>query len=284
MRIDYTKVNMFWERGIIMSSSVIDMLQLEYQRFSAKEKEIADYVMRNKSSINNINIRDLAAYTNASMSTITRFCKKVGCSTFVDFKIRLNREVDQPRNQTDFFIRTQQIHNDIINATAEMLDTDRIEQVVQYIKKARRIYVYALGSSGLSALEFKYRLMRMDIVIDAVTDSHMMIMSASLLGEDDLVIGLSNSGRTLEVSDALNAAKKRGSKVVGITNFDHTPLSEISDLCIFTPDIGRTGDVNFINSQLAIIYILDVISLLLLEDEHLLSARQQTLKALYSAE
>lgn len=76
MRIDYTKVNMFWERGIIMSSSVIDMLQLEYQRFSAKEKEIADYVMRNKSSINNINIRDLAAYTNASMSTITRFCKK----------------------------------------------------------------------------------------------------------------------------------------------------------------------------------------------------------------
>lgn len=59
-----------------MSSSVIDMLQLEYQRFSAKEKEIADYVMRNKSSINNINIRDLAAFTNASMSTITRFCKK----------------------------------------------------------------------------------------------------------------------------------------------------------------------------------------------------------------
>lgn len=50
--------------------------------------------------------------------------------------------------------------------------------------------------------------MRMGIVIDAVTDSHMMIMSASLLSEEDLVIGLSNSGRTLEVSDALNTAKK----------------------------------------------------------------------------
>ncbi|MGF7047327.1 DNA-binding MurR/RpiR family transcriptional regulator [Paenibacillus sp. DS2015] len=267
-----------------MSSSVIDILQLEYQRFSVKEKEIADYVMRNKSSINNINIRDLAANTNASMSTITRFCKKVGCDTFVDFKIRLNREVQHPRNDTDIFMKTQNIYNNIVNATAEMLDTSRIEQVVQYIKEARRIYVYGLGSSGLSGLEFKHRLTRMDIVIDAVTDSHMMIMSASLLGQDDLVIGLSNSGRTTEVSNALNAAKNRGAKIVGITNFDHTPLSEISDICIFTPEIGRSGDVNFINSQLAIIYILDVISLLLLEDRDLLKARQQTLQALYSAE
>ncbi len=270
--------------GSIMSSSVIDILQLEYQRFSTKEKEIADYVMRNKSSINNINIRDLAANTNASMSTITRFCRKVGCDTFVDFKIRLNREVQQPRNDTNIFMKTQNLYNNVVNATAEMLDTSRIEQVVQFIKEARRIYVYGLGSSGLSGLEFKYRLTRMDIIIDAVTDSHMMMMSATLLGQDDLVIGLSNSGRTTEVSNALIAAKNRGAKIVGITNFDHTPLSEISDVCIFTPEIGRSGDVNFINSQLAIIYILDVISLLLLEDSHLLKARQQTLQALYSAE
>ncbi|MBD7971329.1 MurR/RpiR family transcriptional regulator [Paenibacillus sp. Sa2BVA9] len=267
-----------------MSSSMIDKLQIEYQRFSAKEKEIADYVMRNQASIMNINIRDLAANTYTSTSTITRFCRKVGCATFVDFKILLNREVQQPRPETRFFPKTQQAYNDIINATAEMLDTEQIEQVVTLIKKSRRIYVYGLGSSGLSALEFKYRLTRMNIIIDAVTDSHMMIMSASLLGQDDLVIGISNSGRTIEVSDALDAAKKRGAKVVGITNFDHTPLSEISDICLFTPDIDRTGDVHFINSQLAIIYILDVISLLLLEDGSLFEARQNTLKALYHRE
>lgn len=271
-------------RLFVMSSSVIDVLQLEYQRFSAKEKEIADYVMRNRQSINNINIKDLASYTNTSTSTITRFCKKVGCDTFVDFKIRLNREAQKPRNDTDFFTKTQNLYNDIINATAEMLDTARIKEVVELIKKSRRIYVYGLGSSGLSALEFKYRLTRMNLVVDTVTDSHMMKMSASLLGKDDLVIGVSNSGRTAEVSQALNQAKKRGAKVIGITNFDHTPLSEVSDICLFTPDIGRSGDVNFINSQLAIIYILDVMSLLLLEDENLLKARQRTLEALYSTE
>ncbi|GJM76063.1 hypothetical protein HMSSN036_82790 [Paenibacillus macerans] len=195
-----------------MSSSVIDILQLEYQRFSAKEKEIADYVIRNRQSINNINIKDLASYTNASTSTITRFCKKVGCDTFVDFKILLNREAQRPRNDTDIFVKTQNLYNDIVNATAEMLDTGRIEEVVELIKKSRRIYVYGLGSSGLSALEFKYRLTRMNLVADAVTDSHMMTMSASLLGKNDVVIGLSNSGRTTEVSHALGQAKKEAPK------------------------------------------------------------------------
>lgn len=268
----------------VMSSSVIDILQLEYQRFSAKEKEIADYVMRNRLSINNINIKELAAHTNTSTSTITRFCKKAGCDTFVEFKIRLNREVQKPRNDADFFTKTQHLYNDIINATAEMLDTARIEEVVNLIKISRRIYIYGLGSSGLSATEFKYRLSRMNIVVDAITDAHMMMMSASLLGSHDLVIGISNSGLTIEVGHAMEEAKKRGATIIGITNFDHTPLSEVSDICLFTPDIGRSGDVNFINSQLAIIYILDIMSLLLLDDEKLLGARQQTLKALYPEE
>lgn len=274
------------EMGLyVMSSSVIDILQLEYQRFSAKEKEIADYVMRNRSSINNINIKELAAHTNTSTSTITRFCKKAGCDTFVEFKIRLNREVEkQPRNDANFFMKTQHLYNDIVNATAEMLDTAKIEEVVSLIKVSRRIYIYGLGSSGLSATEFKYRLSRMNIVVDAITDAHMMMMSASLLGKQDLVIGISNSGLTTEVSHAMEEARQRGATTIGITNFDHTPLSEVSDICLFTPDIGRSGDVNFINSQLAIIYILDVMSLLLLEDEKLLQARQQTLNALYSEE
>ena len=41
------------------------------------------------------------------------------------------------------------------------------------------------------------------------------------------------------------------------------------------------GDIPFINSQLAIIYVLDMISMLLLQNEELLSARQRTLHALY---
>jgi len=109
-------------------------------------------------------------------------------------------------------------------------------------------------------------------------------MNAALTDEHDVVIGLSNSGHTDEVTTALAIARGRGAYIIGITNFDHTPLTEMTDLCLFTPGLQRVGDVQFVNSQLAIIYVLDMISMLLLEDQQMQAARQQTLDALYGTE
>ncbi|WP_246246556.1 MurR/RpiR family transcriptional regulator [Paenibacillus lemnae] len=259
----------------------MDELQLQYRNFSMKEKEIADYIIRFKNTIHNINIRELAEQTHSSTSTITRFCRKIKCDSFVDFKIRLNRETDDPDVSDDSFSKVRNLYTDIVNATADMLQQNQIEQVVQRIKSAQRVQVYGLGSSGLSALEFKYRLMRMNINIDAITDSHMMIMSASLLNKHDLVIGLSNSGLTEEVIDALAAARQNGAGTISITNYNHTKLTDLSDISLFTPSMHRTGEPRFINSQLAINYVLDVITFLLLEDTELLRNRENTLKAFY---
>lgn len=264
-----------------MQPSIMDELQLQYRNLSQKEKEIADYIVQYKNTIHNINIRELAEHTHSSTSTITRFCRKINCESFVDFKIRLSREFEKPVDEDNCFSKVRNLYNDIVNSTADMIQQENIETVVNLIKKAKRVQVYGLGSSGLSALEFKYRLMRMNITIDAMTDSHMMIMSASLLQESDLVIGLSNSGRTEEVIQAMNVGKQKGATTVSITNYDHTPLTDISDISLFTPSMYRTGEQHFINSQLAIIYVLDVISMLLLADPKLQENRENTLHALY---
>ncbi|WP_054955694.1 MurR/RpiR family transcriptional regulator [Paenibacillus dakarensis] len=264
-----------------MHRSVLDELQLQYHALSQKEKEIADYIVQHKSSIQNINIRELADHTHSSTSTITRFCKKIHCESFVDFKIRLSREADKPAGNHNSFTQIQNIYNEIINSTADMMHEDDFELVVQKIKKANRVQVYGLGSSGLSALEFKYRLMRMNITIDAMTDSHMMIMSAALLNENDLIIGLSNSGQTSEIIEAMRIGKKNGAATISITNYKHTSLTDVSDISLYTPSLHRMGDTQFINSQLAIIYVLDVLSMLLLNDKTLLKKRQDTIETLY---
>lgn len=261
--------------------SVLEELQLLYHSLSQKEKEIADYILLHKGLIQNINIRELADRTHSSTSTITRFCKKIGCESFVDFKIRLSREAEQPADHDSDLTRVNHLYHEVIRVTADMMREDDVQSVVRMIKKASRVQLYGLGSSGLSALEFKYRLMRMNIHVDAVTDSHMMIMSAALLGEGDLIIGLSNTGRTDEVIEAMSTGKKNGAHTVSITNYKDTPLTDISDITLFTPSMHRTGDQQFINSQLAIIYVLDVISMLLLHDRDFRQSREKTLHALY---
>lgn len=148
------------------------------------------------------------------------------------------------------------------------------------IKEARKIRLYGLGSSGLTATEFKYRLVRMGLNADAVVDPHMMLMSTVLLNEDDLVISISNSGMTEEVVRAVKEARKRNVRVVSITNHDHTPLTESSDVVLFTSSVRRMNRNRFINDQLSIHYVMDVISMLLLEDEKLHANREKTFDAL----
>ena len=69
--------------------TIIEEIQNQYSAFSANEKKIADYILRNKASIKNMNIKDLAAKVDTSTSSITRFCKHINIDGFVDMKIAL---------------------------------------------------------------------------------------------------------------------------------------------------------------------------------------------------
>ncbi|WP_050613714.1 MurR/RpiR family transcriptional regulator [Bacillus testis] len=260
---------------------VLDSIQRNYHTFSMKEKEIADYVLNHKETILNINIKDLAQKTNASTSTITRFCKKIGVENFVEFKILLNREVEKTNESNDTFELVNHMYNVIIKSTQELVDHEQIKRIIHIMKQTPNILIFGLGSSGLTALELKYRLMRMGFNVDAIIDPHMMLMGSALIQPNSLVFCISNSGTSAEVINAASIAKENGGYVISITNYDHTKLTEVSDEVIFTSSLKIIDQDNFINSQLSIFYILDIVSMLLLEDPAYLEKRKKTLETIH---
>ncbi|MDM8128469.1 MurR/RpiR family transcriptional regulator, partial [Paraclostridium benzoelyticum] len=70
--------------------NIICEIQQNYNNFSDKEKDIADYILNQSDMIKNINITELAKLIGTSGSTITRFSKKIGCDSFVDMKMKIN--------------------------------------------------------------------------------------------------------------------------------------------------------------------------------------------------
>ncbi|MBA4492855.1 MurR/RpiR family transcriptional regulator [Paenactinomyces guangxiensis] len=262
------------------SQSVLERIQTDYHLFSAKERQLADYIVKHKETIANINIGELADKTNTSPSTITRFCKKLGCQNFVEFKVLLNRSTFKKLPDEDYLNQVKHNYLESIQSTAAMLNMEQVNQVIQWIKEAGKIGIYGVGSSGLSALELKYRLMRMGFLVDALIDSHLMLMNATLVRRQDLIIAISNSGTTKEVIEAVREAKRQGAKVVSITNHDYTPLTNASDLVLLTSSTSRLNDPKFINNQLTILYVLDVISMRLLEEEGPVHNRDLTLQVL----
>ena len=74
-----------------------------------------------------------------------------------------------------------------------------------------------MGQSGVTALDAKYRFVRLGLICDALTDSHLQMMSAATLDERDVALGFSFSGSTKDVVEAIAKAKERGARTICIT-------------------------------------------------------------------
>ncbi|WP_059104541.1 MurR/RpiR family transcriptional regulator [Shouchella shacheensis] len=261
-------------------SSIVQQIQVKYHTLSATEKRIADYVTTHTQELANIHIRDLAQKSDASIATITRFCQKIGVQSFVEFKILLRDELTKNTEQDSLISEMEHIYKVIISGSRTLVSEEKVIEACQLIEAAARIEIYGIGSSGLSAQELKFRLMRMGMRVDCHVDSHTMLMNASLLGPDDVVIAISNSGHTQDIIDAAQLAKQNNAQLLLITNHEHTPLSDLADLLLLSYSPKPFYSKGFLNAQLSIFHMLDLLSMVLLKNNEREASRMKTLEAL----
>lgn len=251
-----------------------------YSLLSKKEKQVATFILEHKKDVESWNIKDLSRLTETSNATISRFCGKLGYRNFSEFKSFVTQELASTPAPMEVPVKIASYYTQLIHSASQLIETKQINDFVEAIHLSSKILICGVGNSGLSAMELKYRLVRMGLVVDVVTDPHMMLMDAVLLKKHDLMIAISNYGQTQAVIDACTIAKKQQANVFVITNQNHTPLTAIADQVLFAS--GRTSipDEQFINSQLPIHFILDVLCYVLLENKSYKENRRKTLTAI----
>ena len=264
--------------------NILYEIQQHYMIFSEKEKQLADYILGNTGDIKNINIKDLAKRVGISESTITRFCKKIDCENFVDLKLKINGALGpnqkEKETENEGFSDIYYFYKDAIERTNASVNKSSIIDLVKAIKIAKKIYIYGVGSSGLSASELMIRLIRMGFNVHSITDSHMMIINSSIVSEEDLVIGISISGETNEVYKALEIAQKNKAKVVVITSFESSRIAKLAQEPFIIPNSKFINKEMFVNSQFSVIYLIDLISTVLLQDKELNQKMQITIQTI----
>ena len=67
------------------------------------------------------------------------------------------------------------------------------------------------------AQDAQHKFFRLGINAIAYSDGHMQVMSASMLGPGDCLVIVSNSGRTRDLMDAADIARKHGATVIVVT-------------------------------------------------------------------
>src|SRR5436309_15413301 len=111
-------------------------------------------------------------------------------------------------------------------------DWNAIGAAARLIAEARRVAIYGIGgSSAILANETHNRLFRLNINSVPHIDSYMQRMSATTLGNRDVAIFISSTGRPHALLDSLELAKYYGAKCIGITPRDGAIGRDV-DVCI----------------------------------------------------
>lgn len=209
---------------------------------SALERKLAASILADVSFATNASITEIAARAGVSPPTVTRFCRRLGCASFSDFKLQLAKSAYvglrylRPESVTS---TPAEVAEDIVtkaqNALFEMhrgLNLDALSQAANLLAGAQMIY--AFGSGGNSSMivnELQNRLFRLGCRITASNDHGMSLMLAAAAEPDAVVIGSSFTGRNLELVRCFGLLRERGIKTIALTQ-SKSPVAAAADVVI----------------------------------------------------
>jgi RpiR family transcriptional regulator, carbohydrate utilization regulator len=242
----------------------------KYPSLTRASKKIADYILANYEETKYLSISSLAEKINVSESMITKFVRILGVRGYQDFKVRLALSQENNAPAAEIFgevsldddaasiCRTIYTNNvETLRDSLSVLNFKDVEKAAELIAKARRVEFYGSGGSTIALENAQARFHRIGIMCFTYSDGHTQLMSASLLGKQDVAVGISNSGRSASIVESLEIAKKGGASTICITNYEETPLTAHADVRLFTSsrDVDRLSEN--LHSRIAELALID---------------------------
>ncbi len=211
---------------------MLDRIRASLTSLAPAEQRVGKLVLADPRAFTSLPVSELADRSHVSKPTVVRFCRSMGYDGLTDFKRKLagtvsegvpfiHRSVDVDDKTGDVLVKV------IDNTVAAFLkyrndaSTKAIEKAIDAIldsyRKGRRVEFFGVGNSGIVAQDAQHKFFRLGVNAIAYSDGHMQVMSASILGPGDCVVVISNSGRTRDLMDACDIARKNGATTMTIT-------------------------------------------------------------------
>ena len=245
-----------------------------YDTLSNAERKVADYFLNNMENVFNLPIAVLAQEAGVSKVTWVRFCKAIGYEGLKDLKKALFSQMHKMSDESTSapFSDIREITNtkmliegitqtsiQAIQDTAELLDPASLEKAARAIMNAKSVRIFGVGASGIVGEDLHSKLIRINKTTYFSTDPHIQLTYASNMTSQDVAILISMSGKTKEILEILELAKKCKTPTIALTRYSKTPLTQNVNtvLYISTPEISiRSGAMS---SRLAQLMVIDAL-------------------------
>ncbi len=211
---------------------------------SPAEQRVGRLVLSDALVFARLPVAELAALAQVSKPTVVRFCRSLGYDGLRDFKAKLegggregvpfvHRSVDVDDTVNDILVKV--IDDTMAAVSAYRCHANRLHieaavaTLAQTHRSRQRIEIFGLGNSGIVAQDAQHKFFRLGIPATAYGDSHMQLMSASVLGPGDCAVVISNSGRTRDLIATCEMARRQGAGTIVITA-SGSPLAQAGQI------------------------------------------------------
>lgn len=260
------------------------------------EQRVAKVVLENPATVAHRSITEVAEQAGTSETTVTRFCKAIGVGGYPELRIALAADTARSQARANHDMGgdigpgddLKQVVGKVafadaraVEETAEQLDIESLDKVVQAVAGARRVDVYGFGASAFVAFDLQQKLHRIGLTCFAWNDTHIALTSAAVLTGADVAVGISHTGSTAETVEALRVARETGATTVALTNFPRSPITEVADHVLTTAARETTFRSGAMASRIAQLTVIDC--LFIGVAQHHVETAKTALEATYEA-
>jgi DNA-binding MurR/RpiR family transcriptional regulator len=221
---------------------IFTTIQEERGQLSPSEQRIADILLSDLEFAVRASIVELADKAAVSAPTVTRFCRRLGCQNFADFKMQLAKTAYvgvRYLNPEAKSTLASDVAEDVITKAQNALyvvhralDADVLEKAADRLSRAEMIYAFGSGgNSSMIAVELQNRLFRLGSRVTASNDHNMQLMLTSAARSNDVLIGSSFSGKNVEMARCFELARENGISTIALTQSDG-PVARAAEVVI----------------------------------------------------
>jgi DNA-binding MurR/RpiR family transcriptional regulator len=225
-------------------------------------------------------ITELAKQAGTSPATVTRFCRLLGYTGYVPFRVAVAADIgrgsaldswradigrafgpdDSPEQVLRALVLAQTVS---LQTTADGIDLHQLSTVANTIAQCRHLDIYGIGGSGIMADEMANRLYRIGIPVHAWHEVHAALASAAIPRVNGAAMAIPNTGRTDETLEALSLASSTGAFTVAISGNPTSPIAALADVHILANASDGYLQPDDLAAKHAQLFVLDLLYLLI---------------------
>lgn len=256
--------------GKPVKENILEKIRHSKTQFRRSEQKVADYVLSYAKEVIHMRIVDLATEANVSEPTVVRFCRALGCDGFQDFKLRLAQVLAKETRFAQFSMNEDDsvgdFTNSIFDTTASALlavknriDVEMLQRAIRVLSVSQRVEFFGFGASGAVATDAQHKFFRLQMSTAAYSDPHMQNMSAVTLSDTDVVVAISQTGRTKALMQSIQLVREAGAHVIALCP-SGSPLAEMATIPLYIDVPEDTEIYTPMTSRIAHLVVIDVLA------------------------